>query len=128
MFPMCVKIKSREERFATYNVGKSTKSKLANDGSRAGGQLDGSIRVGGHLARAGVVDYTQHGGQERHGEDVVGIRKETNAGHEDRPHVVPAERRLVDLGQGKATTLVGVLDVSLVGAQVSFLSARWNKR
>lgn len=101
----------------THNIGKGTKSKLTDYCSCAGSQLDGGIRLGRHFAHAGVVNYAQHGCQKRHGEDVVRVREETNTGYKNSSHVVPAKGGLIDLGQGEATTLVWVLDVSLEASQ-----------
>jgi hypothetical protein len=44
--------------------------------------------------------------------------KETDTGDENGAHMVPAERRLVDLREGETTTLVGVGDVSVVVVEV----------
>lgn len=65
-----------------------------------------------------LIDDTQHNGQERNTEDVIAVGEETCAGYQDGANVVPAEGRLVDLGEGKTTALVRVLDVREVIVEV----------
>lgn len=109
--------KDNDDKFETIHllttdqVGQHTETKLANNSSGRGSQLDGVIRAGRHSSDARVVDYSQHGGQERGREDVVGISEETNTGDNTSADMVPAERGLVDLGEGEATTLVEIGDV-----------------
>ncbi len=99
---------------ATNDIGKSTEAELADDGTSRGGELDGSIRRGGHLADAGVVDNAEHECQKRDGEDVVRVGKETDTGNHDGTDMVPAEGGPVDLGEGKTAALVDILDVDEV--------------
>ena len=62
----------------------------------------------------GPEGNSQEGRGQVDGEDIVGIGEETNTGNDDGTHMVPAKGRLVNLGQGETTSLVGVLDVSKV--------------
>lgn len=64
------------------------------------------------------VDDAQHGGNQVDGENIVGIGKETNAGHDDGAHMVPAKGSLVDFGESKSSTFIGVGDVSVVVVEV----------
>lgn len=52
-------------------------------------------------------------------EFIVRVRKETHAGDQNSPHVVPTEGSLVDLSECKTTTLVGVLDTVASNCQLS---------
>lgn len=101
----------------TYNISEGTEAELSNDSTSAGGQLDGSVGRGRHLSGAGIIDNSQHGREERYGEDVVRICEEANTRNQDGPHVVPAEGGLVDFRQGETTSLVGILDVNLQAGQ-----------
>ncbi len=82
-----------------------------------GRDLDSRVRVGGDgsglVLGVDPVDYTQHGGHEVDGKQVVGIGEEANAGDYAGADVVPAKGRLVDLGEGETTALIGVGNVSL---------------
>ena len=74
------------------------------------GDLASVLRVGSILP----VHNTQHGRHQIDGKDVIGISEETDTGHDDGADMVPAEGSLVDFGKSKASSLVGVLDVSKV--------------
>ena len=50
--------------------------------------------------------------------DIVCIREETNAGHHDGTDVIPAKGRLVDLGEGESSTLIGVGNVGEIIVEV----------
>jgi hypothetical protein len=78
---------------AANNVGEGSESDLTEDSSCGGRELDGGV-LRGRQSAALVVDDTQHDGQERHAEDVVAVREETSAGHENGADVVPSKRRL----------------------------------
>lgn len=96
------------------NISKRTKTKLANDRAGRGSELDGSVRGGGHLADARVVDNAEHGGQKRGREDVVRVGEEPDARDDDSADMIPAERSSVNLREGQTAPLVDVLDVSEV--------------
>lgn len=65
-----------------------------------------------------LVDDAQHDGQQRHAEDVIAVGEEASAGDQNGADVVPSKGGLVDLGEGQAAALVGVLDVSKVIVEV----------
>lgn len=101
------------------DISEGSEAELSNDGSGRGGHLDGGVLRSSEFAGVAVlVHNTQHDGQERGSEDVVLIREETDTGDNTGAHMVPSERRLVDLREGQPTTLVGVLDVSEVVVEV----------
>nr|POE48707.1 hypothetical protein CFP56_38803 [Quercus suber] len=106
----------------TDDVGQRAKTDLPQDGSTGRRDLDGGVGVGGDHAGLGggvvPVDDTQHGGDKTDGEDVVGVGEETDASDGNGTNVVPAEGRLVDLGEGETATLVGVSDVRVVIVEV----------
>ncbi len=102
----------------TDNIGQHTETKLAHDGTSRGGQLDGVVRGSGHLAGARVVHDTQHNGQHRGSEDVVRVGKETDTGNNTGAHMVPAKRRLVNLGQGKSSSLIEVRNIGELVVEV----------
>ena len=77
--------------FSSNDIGKSTESKLANDGSTTGGNLDGSIGVSRHGTLFGPVNYAQHSGEQANGEDVVGISEKANTGYNTSSNMVPGE-------------------------------------
>lgn len=112
---------NRDAGQGTYNISKSTEAKLSEDGAGTSSELDGGVAVGRHLSHTRVINNAQHGGEEGHGEDVVGVGEEANTCHQDSPHVVPAEGSLVDLGEGKTTSLIGVLDVDLRDGQYEWM-------
>lgn len=64
------------------------------------------------------VNDTQHGGNQVDGEDIVGIGKEANARNDDSSYMVPAKGSLVDFGESKSSTLVGVGDMGIVVVEV----------
>jgi hypothetical protein len=104
---------------AADNICERAEAHLANDGSRGRRQLDG--RVLGSQQNALVVmlvDDAQHDGQQRHAEDVVAVGEEAGPGDQNGADVVPSKGGLVDLGEGQAATLVGVLDVGKVIVEV----------
>lgn len=107
---------SKSKQSGTYNISKGTEAKLSNNSSGAGGQLDGSVGAGRHLSGLGIVNNSKHSGKERDGEDIVAIGEEAHASNQDSPHVVPAERSLVNLGQRKTSSLIGILDMDLRGS------------
>ncbi len=108
--------------FATDEVGQPAKADLADDGTARSGDLDGGIgggRDGAGLALGAMpVHDAQHGGDEVDGEDVVRIGEEADAGDDDRADMVPAEGRLVDLGEGQSSPLIGIGDVGEVIVEV----------
>ena len=59
-----------------------------------------------------LVDDTQHDSQQRHTEDVVAVGEEASPSDQDSTNVVPTKRRLVDLGEGKSSTLIGILNAT----------------
>lgn len=50
---------------------------------------------------------------------IVGVSEETNAGDHASTNVIPAKGSLVDLGESKTTTLIGILDVGEVIVEVA---------
>jgi hypothetical protein len=94
------------------DIGKGTETKLSDDSTGGGRELDSSILGSGESALVVVpVDDTQHDGQEGHAEDVVGVREETGTGDQDGAHMVPAKGSLVDLRESEASALIGVFNV-----------------
>lgn len=87
----------------TDTIGEVTETELSDDSTGGGRDLDSSVGRGRDLAGVGLsvvpVDDSQHGGDKRDGEDVVGIGEETGTSHDNGTNVVPAERSLVDLGK-----------------------------
>lgn len=104
--------------YGAHNIGQQPKSELANDSTSACSQLDRSIGGCGHLSNARVVNNSQHCCEERDGKDIVRVREEADSGHENGSHMVPAEGGLVDLGEGKTTPLIGILDVGKIVVEV----------
>src|SRR6478735_2485583 len=102
----------------TDNIGQHTKSKLSNNSTSRSRKLDSVIRASSKLSLARIIHNTQHDGQHGHAEDIVGVSKETNTSNDTGADMVPSERSLVDLGEGKTTTLIGVGDVSKVVVKV----------
>lgn len=51
-------------------------------------------------------------------EDIIGIREETNTGDDASTNMVPSEWGLVDLGEGKSSSLIRVGDMSEVVVEV----------
>lgn len=49
---------------------------------------------------------------------IVGISEETNTGDNTGTNVIPSERSLVDLGESKSPSLIGVLNVCEVIVEV----------
>lgn len=104
--------------FPTDDVGQGAEAELSNDSTSRGSQLDSRVRSGRHLAHPGVVDNAKHQCQERHSEDVIGVREEADAGHDDGPDMVPAERGTVDFGESEPPPLIYVLDVQKVVVEI----------
>ena len=106
----------------THDIGKSTEPNLTYDRTSRRRNFDGRIRIGRDVSGLALcvvpVDDTQHGGNQVDGEDIVGIGEETNARHDNGAHMVPAEGSLVDLGESKSSTFIGVGDVSVVVVEV----------
>lgn len=124
----------------TYDIRESAEPELAYDSASASSQLDSSVGADRHLSLTRVVDDAQHQSEERSGEDIIArkiscwlldtlslakgegnivrICEEAHAGHQDSPHMVPSERSLVDLGKGKTTTLVGILDMEEIVVEI----------
>jgi len=61
---------------------------------------------------------TQHGGDEVDSENVVGVGEETYAGDDNGTNMIPTKRSLVDLGKGKTSTLIGILDLPQLSVAV----------
>jgi hypothetical protein len=94
-------------------VSQPSKDQLADDVPSGGRYLDGGIRIGGDLAGILAADllpkgHAQHGGGQVDGEQIIGIGEETNASDDDGTDMSPAERSIVDLGEGLATALIGI--------------------
>ena len=53
----------------------------------------------------------QHGGNEVDSKDVIGVGEETYAGDDNGTDMIPTKRSLIDLGKGKTSTLIGILDL-----------------
>lgn len=101
---------------AADQICENTEANLTDDGAGASRDLDCRVGGFGDAALAGAmaalpVDYTQHGGDQVDGEEIVGIGEETNTGDDNCADMVPAKWSLVDFGQGKTSALVGVGNV-----------------
>lgn len=101
------------------HIGEETETKLSNDGTTRCCDLDRSIGRDWDLAGLGLpVDYSQAGGDDTDGEDVVGIGEETDTGDGNGADMVPAKGSLVNLSEGESSSLVGVSDVGVVVVEV----------
>lgn len=85
--------------------------------------LDGCVgRRGDYTGLGGCilpVHNTQHGGNQIDSEDIVSIGEETNTGHNNGADMVPAEGSLIDLGQGKSSSLIRIRNVGIVLSTIS---------
>lgn len=107
---------------ATNKVSKVTETKLADDGTTRGSDLDGGISSGRDFAGIGLsilpVDDAENRGSEGNSEDVVSVSKETYARNDDGTDVVPAKGCLVNLSESQTSSLVGVLNMGIVIVEV----------
>ena len=107
---------------AADQIRQSSKPDLADDGAARGGDLDGGIGMFGNGARllGGIlpVDDAQHGRHQIDGEDIVRIGEKADAGDDNGAHMVPAKGSFIDFRQGESSTLIGVLDVSIIIVEI----------
>jgi hypothetical protein len=76
---------------SSNNISKGTKSKLTDDGSTTGSNLDGGIRVGWYGTLLRLVNYSEHSGEQTNSEDVVGISEKSHSGDNTSPDMVPVK-------------------------------------
>ena len=107
--------------FTTDNISEVTKAQLTDDSSTRSSNLNSRVGIRWDRALGWgslPVNYTQHGGDQVDGEDIVGIREETNTSDHTGADVVPSERSLVDLSEGQSSSLIGILNMGEVIVEV----------
>lgn len=73
-------------------IGKEAESELSENGTTGGSNLDGGIGICWNLALVHcvcVVNVSDHDVGEVDGEDIVGIREETDSSDDDSTNVIP---------------------------------------
>lgn len=105
----------------TDDISEETETKLTDDSSSRGSDLDGSVGGDGDFSRGSrvlPVDDTKHSSHDTNGEDVVGIGEETDTSDQTGADMVPAERSLVNLSERESAALIGVGDMGVVVVEV----------